>query len=103
MADHTPVLCDIHQTPMEIIQYRWSLFPSDNNVSTFMHCLRCTRHYSPLQGYVDITAEGMETSNRRMNQCPDQHPRWHGSMAIVGVSDGNLEWKCLHPECREKA
>ncbi len=102
MADETQVLCDIHHTSMETIQYRWGLFQRDNNVSTFMHCLQCTRHYSPLQGYVDIGEEGMDTSNRQMNQCPDQHQRWHGSMAIVRVNNGNLEWKCLHQECREK-
>jgi hypothetical protein len=96
------VICDIHHTPMEIVQYRWSLFPTDNNVSTFLHCLQCTLHYSPLQGYVDINGEGMDTSNRRMNQCPSQHQRWHGSMAIVGVNGDHLEWKCLHQECREK-
>lgn len=101
MADEIEVLCDVHHTPMKMIQYTWCVFPNDDNVSTFMHCAECTRHYSPLQGYVDIARQGMDTTSRRTNHCPNEQLEWHGSMAIVAVKDGNFVWKCLHRKCRE--
>jgi hypothetical protein len=101
VADEIDVLCDIHHTSMKMIQYKWGVSSGNDNVSTFMHCLECTRHYSPLQGYVDIVKEAMDTTSRRSNHCPNEQRAWHGSMAIVGVKDGNFVWKCLHTECRE--
>jgi hypothetical protein len=102
MANETNVLCDIHRTSMEMIQYKWSVFPGDENISAFMHCSVCTRHYSPRQGYVNITEQRMDTSNRRMNPCPNESIKPHGSMAIVAMKDGEFVWKCLHQECKEK-
>jgi hypothetical protein len=96
------VLCDIHYTPMDIIQYKWSVFPKEENVSTFLRCPICTRHYSPLQGYVNITPQGMDTDNRRMNVCPNTRSDPHGSMAIVADKEDAYVWACLHPECRQK-
>lgn len=102
MDDRVEVLCDIHHTPMEMVQYRWRVFPNDDNISTFMHCLGCARHYSPLQGYINITQQGMDTVSRRKNDCPNVQTEWHGSMAITGMKDGEFVWKCLHRECRGK-
>lgn len=100
------VLCDIHHSPMELIQYGWR-YPDHENVSTFVHCLECDRHFSPLQGYVDINREkGMDASNRRKKQCPEEcrGVQWHGSMAIIAVQDGGeFVWQCLHKTCRQAA
>lgn len=101
MSDGIQVLCDIHHTPMEMVHYQWRVFANDHNVSSYMRCTDCSRHYSPLQGYVEITEKGMNTSNRQANACKKGSVRWHGSMAIVAINNGEFVWKCLHAECRK--
>jgi len=96
------VLCDIHSTPMEIIHYKWSVFPNEEIVSTYLRYPICNRHYSPMQGYVNITPQRTDPANRRMTVCPNSQSEPHGSMAIVAAKEDDYVWKCLHPECREK-
>lgn len=99
-TEEIEVLCDIDHSPMQMVEYAWRVFPMDNNVTAFMHCLECPRHYSPLQGYVDITKDGIDGSRRRINGCSNEQNESHGSMAIIRVEHGQFIWKCLHSECR---
>ena len=99
----TQVFCDVHHEPMEFVVRPMEFSALDE---WRMECFRCNvpgclRHFRETQGYVDIDSY-IHGKTRKMRSCPNT-PEHYSSVAIVGFSEGEPIWRCIHNNCAPKS